>query len=195
MRFPLPRLFGVLALILVSLASALPTPALAATTCNETLDGVTIQGNLTVPDGGDCWLTGSTVTGNVTLGANATFEISGTTIQGNLRGDRAYTVILGSGTVVNGKVTISENSRDVSIESIQVNGNLTLAGNSPESTLTVANSTIGGNLTVSGNTSSRSANIQNNSVGGNLACDGNVFPPTGGGNAVSGRQTGQCAGL
>jgi hypothetical protein len=195
MRFPLPRLFGALALILVSLAAVLPAPALAATTCTSTFAGVTIRGNLTVPDGGDCWLTGSTVTGNVTLGANATFEISGTTIQGNLRGDRAYTVILGSGTVVYGKVTISETSRDVSIESIQVNGNLTLTGNSPESTLTVANSTIGGNLTVSGNTSSRSANIQDNSVGGNLACDGNVFPPTGGGNAVSGRQRGQCAGL
>jgi hypothetical protein len=196
MRFPLPRLFGVLALILVSLASAIPSPALAATVCNGPLDGVTIQGNLTVPDGASCTLSGSTVTGNVTVSAGGQFFSGSSTIQGKVSGDSVDEVGLDGGTVVKGSVTVSGAFVRLFLVGVRVNGNVTLSGNATNGPLSVESSTIGGNLTVSGNTSGfGSPAIANNSIGGNLSCEGNVPAPSGGGNAVSGRQTGQCASL
>jgi hypothetical protein len=197
MRFPLRRLFGVLALILVSLAAALPPPALAATECTGSpISGVTIQGNLTVPNGGYCVLVGSTVTGNVTVSANARILTSGATIQGNLRGDGVAGVVLTGDTVVKGKVTVSGASGSVDIEGSQVNGNVTITGNATTGALAVKSSTIGGNLTVSGNSSHNIWPVViNNTIGGNLSCDGNLPSVYVSGNVVSGTTTGQCAAL
>jgi hypothetical protein len=183
-------------LLVLLTAFASPTPALAATTCTSTFAGVTIQGNLTVPDGFRCLLIDSTVTGNVTLGQSATFESYGTTIAGNLRGDGALTVSLEAGTVVKGNVTVSGTIDLLFIGGIRVNGDVTLTGNATPSTINIRESTIGGNLTFSGNTSNFGAPfIQDNTIGGNLRCEGNAPSPTVGGNVVSGNQRGQCAAL
>ncbi len=195
-KYARKRIGFVITLLLLLAAFASPTRTLAATECATILQGVTIQGNLAVPNGINCLLNGSTVTGNVTLGQGAGLISIGSTIQGKLSGDAVSTVGLDSGTVVKGSVTISGATSEIYIDSSRVNGNVALTGNAMSGALAVRDSTIGGNLTVSGNSSDYdSPFISNNAVGGNLTCEGNEDPPYGGGNAVSGRKTGQCAGL
>jgi hypothetical protein len=189
LRIRIGSVFTLLALLTAVLS---PTPALAATECTGDLTGVTIQGNLTVPDGAECELTGSTVTGNVTVGDYAAFDSNGSTIQGKFSGDGVNAVVLGSGTVVKGSVTVSGASITFYAVNSRVNGNLTVTSGF----LSVIDSTIGGNLTASGNSSGIGLSfILDNTVGGNLSCDGMTHGVSGSGNVVSGRMTGQCDGF
>jgi hypothetical protein len=177
--------------------SAIPaSPALAATECNGTLDGVTIQGNLTVPAGVYCTLTGSTVTGNVVVDSGGAFRADYSTIGGNLSSDGAEEVLILQGTVVKGKVTVSGVVAQFVLGNSQVNGNVTHTGSASYFPPAIDGSTIGGNLTFSGNSNgSASPEITDNTVGGNLICEGNDPAPTAYGNVVSGRNNGQCAAL
>jgi hypothetical protein len=190
------RLLVTLLLACLLGVSAIPaSPALAATECTSELNGVTIQGNVTVPNGLFCILIGSTVTGNVSVGQGAFFQAIGTTIQGKVSGAGALAFAFTAGTVVKGSVTASGTFETLLIDRSRVSGNVTATGNPTSVNLEVRESTIGGNLTVSGNATANPANIENNSVGGNLICDGNTPAPVGSGNAVSGRKTGQCTGF
>jgi len=90
------RLVTLLLACLLGVSAIPASPALAATECiNETLAGITIQGNLTVPGGAFCVLDGSTVTGSVTVGQGVNFQAYGATIQGKVSGVGVYSVVLG----------------------------------------------------------------------------------------------------
>jgi hypothetical protein len=172
------------------------SPVLAATECASTVTGVTIQDNLIVPNGAECYLSGSTVTGNVTVSANAVFFAeNATSIGGKVSGEGVALVYLGSSTVVQGNVSVAGATYAVGLFGIRVGGNLTLIGNNVSDGLAVSSSTIGGNLTVWNNTSAVGIAIIDTAIRGNLSCEGNALPPGGGGNVVSGRKSGQCASL
>src|SRR5207248_453395 len=89
---------------------ALASPAAAhrgddsAVVCNGDANGLTINGNVTVPAGGACHLTGSTVRGDVKALGGAYFQASDTTVRGDVRGRRAQTLFIEGGSTVRGDV-------------------------------------------------------------------------------------------
>jgi hypothetical protein len=94
-------LVGVAALALLALSS----PASAhSTSCNGTLSGQTISGDLVVPDGAVCTIVNTNVGDDVWVGENAFFQATGSHISDRVEGDRSQTVFIDTGTTVGGEV-------------------------------------------------------------------------------------------
>jgi hypothetical protein len=88
--------FGIIA------AAVSPARANAPTTCNTTMTGGMINGDVVVPTNALCILDNLTVTGNVTVGTSATFIVNGGKIGGNILADGCQEVKLdGSQTKIN----------------------------------------------------------------------------------------------
>jgi hypothetical protein len=77
------------------------------TECTTPQTGATIEGDLVVPDDGECTITGSTVGGDVKVGRNAYFQATGSTIAGDVKGRKSLTIFIDTGTTVGGEVAAS----------------------------------------------------------------------------------------
>lgn len=96
-------------LVAAVFTAALALPSLAAahsseTTCNGTLTGQTISGDLVVPDDGSCTIVNSTVGDDVEVGRNAYFQATGSQIGDRVEGNRSLTIFIDTGTTVGGRV-------------------------------------------------------------------------------------------
>ena len=86
---------------------ALASPAAAqndAVICDGSATGVTVNGDVAVPEGGACELTNSTVRGNVKVRSGGFFHGSNTNVRGDVKGKRAQTIFLDGGSSVRGDV-------------------------------------------------------------------------------------------
>jgi hypothetical protein len=175
------------------------------TSCTGSLVGVTINGNLVVPDGATCSLTNMRVTGNVLVGTGATLNVPGgnVTISGNLQANQCKNVFIrtiGGPVTVGGNVAIQSCTPPVS-PGLGYNTNpgasLTIAGNflcqSNSGPVGAVGGSIGGNANVSQNTGGTSL-VAGNTIGGNLLCFGNTGVRGSNTNTVEGKKLGQCAG-
>ena len=87
---------------------ALASPAAAqrdAVICDGSATGVTVNGGVTVPQGGACELTNSTVRGDVKVRGNGFFHGTNTNVRGDVKGKRAQTIFLDGGSSVRGDVS------------------------------------------------------------------------------------------
>jgi hypothetical protein len=75
-----------------------------AVVCDGNAKGLTVNGSLTVPEGGACVLDDSTVRGDVKVRAGGYFEGSNTNVRGDVKGKRAQTIFLEGGSSVRGDV-------------------------------------------------------------------------------------------
>lgn len=142
-------------------------------TCDSVITG-TQSGPLTVTSGQAC-LAGGTITGPVTVSSGASFAAVGGSIGGPLTA-RGGTVITVDGTTISGPVTVSRMTGQVSLTNATISGPVTLNGNNAGSTPIV---------------------LGDDTISGPLSCSGNTPPPANDAqpNAVSGPESGQCAGL
>jgi hypothetical protein len=90
-------LVGVATMALLALSSS---AAAHSTSCNGTLTGQTISGDLVVPDDGVCTLVNSSVGDDVWVGEGAYFEADGSQIRDHLEGNRSQTIYVHSASTV-----------------------------------------------------------------------------------------------
>lgn len=142
-------------------------------TCDSVITG-TQSGPLTVTSGQAC-LAGGTITGPVTVSSGASFAAVGGGIGGPLTG-RGGAVVTVDGTTISGPVTVSGMTGQVSLTNATISGPVTVNGNNTGSTPIV---------------------LGDDTISGPLSCSGNTPPPANDAqsNAVSGPESGQCAGL
>jgi hypothetical protein len=151
--------------------------------CNSSMTFAAIAGDLHVKKGMTCSLTDSTVAGNVNVDGGGTLTLNGVTVMHDVHGH--------GGTAI---------GQDGSGGGTVVEGNVDLDGGGSTSPITVCGATISGDLHVHGGKGGAQIGTgpgctAGNTIGHNLNCDGNNPAPTGGGNTVAGRKSGQCAGL
>jgi hypothetical protein len=94
-------LAGAAMLALLAFSSA---AAAHSTSCNGTLTGQSIRGDLVVPDGGVCTIVNSTVGDDVWVGERAYFQATGSNIGDHVEGNRSQTIFIDTGTTVGGGV-------------------------------------------------------------------------------------------
>jgi hypothetical protein len=165
---------------LLATVSVLPAARADDTSCTGPLSGVTITGNLVVPDSAACSVFRVSVTGNVLVRHEASFEaVSDVTISGNVLADQCEIVLLGPGLgSVGGNVEIQhcvESSGYSNGRQDQtIGGNFHCHNNFAP--CVAEGGSIGGNANVSQNFGGTSR-IDNNQIQGNLQCVGNTAAP------------------
>jgi hypothetical protein len=101
-------LVGVATLALLALSSS----AVAhSTSCNGTLTGQTIGGDLVVPDGGTCTIVNSHVGDDVWVGNDAYFQATGSQIGDRVHGNGSQTIFIDTGTTIGGDVEASRTAQ------------------------------------------------------------------------------------
>jgi hypothetical protein len=157
--------------------------------CVGTIGAVTVNDNLTVPEGATCSLEGTRVRGNVDVEEGATLLATGASVLGNVDGDGAAGVSL-SDSLVGGRIQIVRGGTG-SVLGSTVRGDLVFSENADA--VEASDNLIRGSLQADRNTGG--VTIQDNRIRNNLQCSENDPAPTGGGNRVGGNKTGQCEGL
>jgi hypothetical protein len=163
--------------VVSGLVLAMATYTAFAVTCTTSITGGIIKGGVDVPPGATCNLTLVIVNGGVTIGAGASLEACSSRINGGVQADGSNAVVLGEvdtdscpGNTINGGVHIA-NSSLAELDANAIHGTVTLMN-------------IG------------FVEVESNAIDGSLRCSGNTdisndgFP-----NAVTGQETGQCAGF
>jgi hypothetical protein len=204
---------------LSSLLATVPGALAGDTTCSSNLTGVTIDGNVVVPDGANCslgYVPPSTtpccissppgyavvVTGNVTVGDGSSLIVGlNSTIAGDVQATNCNFVELVSegSEIVGGNVQILNCNGQPAFLSTGtgslIGGDFQCHNNIGACVLSGAY--VGGNVQVINNVISggSSSEISYSHIAKNLQCRSNRPPPIGGHNVVAGRKKGQCAGF
>ena len=116
---------------------AVASPAAAhgdAVVCDGSAKGLTVNGDLTVPEGGACTLENSTVRGDVKVRADGFFEGSNTNVRGDVRARKAQTIFLDGGSDVRGNVT-GDRTSQVFVFASEVDGEIKSRVRTTRSTL------------------------------------------------------------
>jgi hypothetical protein len=154
-------------------------------TCsNLQLNGITVNGNLTVAPGSWCDLAGVTVNGNVKVQGGSGLRITGSTVQGNVQ---AQGTTGAADPLSSGANAICDST---------IEGNLQIQSSAAASPWQIGGCgavTVSGNLQFQSNTGTGNTILQT-TVQGNLQCQHNQ-DVSGNGNTVTGNRQGQCAGL
>jgi hypothetical protein len=177
--------------------SADGTPALPPVTghtepghCSGRIEAVSVDGDVTVPNGGTCELLGTRVGGNIWIGHGGRLYASGVDVDGDIEGEQALDVEVTDGSKVGGNLQL-ESGGTARPTASHVDGDLSWQDQHGE--LEIQNATVRGNLDLEGNTGSVTVSLSK--IGGDLSCEENAPAPTGGGNAVSGEKEEQCVDL
>src|SRR5262245_37879222 len=199
------RLFLSVAISVAGLLAGTSSAAAAVTRC----EGLLVPGTydtVLVPMGKTCEVNGPvTVQGNVILeeGASLTSECDTFNVNGNFLGDGWNSVIMIGDSVasasIHGNVSITGATGEVFLDEVIIGGNLQIS-DSNGFQITVTFSNVAGNALFQNNTLTPPGPdplfiISGNTISGNLVCSGNDPAPTGTGNDVGGRKTGQCSAL
>jgi len=174
----------------------LAIPSLAAaqgnsTTCNGTLTGQAIPGDLVVPENGTCILQSSTVGDDVEVGKNAYFQSIASQIADRVEGNRSQTIFIDTGSTVGGRLEANKTAQ-VFVFNSTVNGSLEVWRSTDA--VQVCGNKLNGNVLVhqsgqdilfgdpstvgcSGNTigSGKSVKVQDNNTDNELVIRGNTF--------------------
>jgi subtilase family serine protease len=175
--------------------------------CNTTTSFGAINGNIHVKRGSSCTLSDSSVSGNIAVDAGGTLNLNGVTVGGSVTSAGPVSIVQDSGgapSIVEGSVNVSNvpAGRGSVICGSTIDASLNVSNNKATTVIgtgqgCAAGNSIGGNVGVNNNKVSGgpSAVIGGNTIGGNVACATNSPAPAGGGNTVSGSESGQCTGF
>jgi hypothetical protein len=97
-------LVGVAMMAVLTFSSSAMAHRTHSTSCNGTLTGQTISGDLVVPDDGACTLVNSSVGDDVWVGKNAFFQATGSQIGDHVEGNGSQTIFIDTGSTVGGDV-------------------------------------------------------------------------------------------
>ncbi|HZC53117.1 MAG TPA: hypothetical protein VE441_11545 [Mycobacterium sp.] len=171
-----------------------PTPQLTSRVvaghCDGQIGAHSVDGDVTVEDGGICELLGTRVEGNVSVGHSARLYVSGVDVDGDIEGERARAVEVTHGSRVGGNVQL-ESGNVVVIADSHIHGDLSLQHQHGK--LLIRDNTVSGNAEIEDNTGG--AIVSHNVIHGDLSCQDNTRSPAGGDNAVAGDRTDQCHAL
>jgi len=158
--------------------------------CRGRIGGVSVDGDVTVPNGATCELDGTRVEGNISVGHGARVYARGVDVDGDLEGESTTAVEVTDGSVIGGNVQLESGGSAV-VSDTHIDGDL--SWEEQRGALVADSSTIRGNLEVDGN--SGGVTITDNQIVGDLSCDENNPAPHGAGNTTSGDEDDQCRGL
>ena len=183
------------ALLVVAVGLAIPTPARAAYVCTTNVVGATIKESVVVPAGAYCNLHSSVVRGGITVEAGAFFSTYFSEIRGPVTSIGHQALIIDTG-VVRGGVLASGGTQLTNLTDSEVRGDVTFTGNSGQHVI-ITGSTIRGSATVTDNHVQVVVWVRGSTIDVNLACSGNspVVSNLGLPNTVGGSKTGECAGV
>ena len=137
--------FVLVGVVLAALLAFASPAAASSTTCNSTLTGASVSGDLVVPENGACTITNSTVGDDVKVGKNAFFQSTGSTIGGDVKGSRAQTIFIEGSSTVNDDVTASKTAQ-VFIFDSTINGAIGVTGATDK--VNVCGNTVDGRIQV-----------------------------------------------
>ena len=199
-----------------ALLATVPGALAHDTICTSNLTGVTIVGNVIVPNGQSCTLgydppastlccgqappgTVVTVTGNVMVGQGSSLTVGlNSIISGNILANNCnYVELVSEGAeFVGGNVQIVGCQGQTSFLSTgtdsQISGNLQCEYSGA---CVLEGADVSGNVQVMNGVSGSPSEIYDNTINENLQCYNNRPPPIGSNNVVSGNEQGQCAGF
>jgi hypothetical protein len=159
-----------------SVTVALSTPAHAEERrCTGTINAVSIDGDVVVPQGATCTLRGTRVDGSVKVYRNATLSARGVQVNGNVQADNFR------------RVEVTHRTVDGVVQRSRIGGSIQVKqGGGGEVRRTV----VKADIQVFSNDGRWE--IYNNTVGGNLQCKSNAPRPVGDRNRVDGNKEDQC---
>jgi|tagenome__1003787_1003787.scaffolds.fasta_scaffold20896521_2 hypothetical protein len=158
--------------------------------CSGRIEAVSVDGDVTVPNGATCELLGTHVDGNISIGHGGRLYASGVDVDGDIEGERTLDVEVTAGSNIGGNLQL-ESGEAVRVTGSHVDGDLSWQGQ--DGALELQGATVRGNVVLEENTGG--VTVSSNRIGGDLSCEDNAPPPAGGGNAVSGERDEQCGGL
>ncbi|MCU0807903.1 MAG: hypothetical protein MUC53_08170 [Candidatus Contendobacter sp.] len=181
------KIFGSVGLVLVLGGAGFASSAFAGDyPCrNQTLNKVTIDGNIVVQNGA-CTLNGTYVKGNVLVYSGGSLTTNGAQIDGNIQAKDAVSVAVKSNTVVDGDIQL-ENLRGTAPSSVTqstVNGNIQLKSN--RQSVTVLDNEVDGDIQFEGLRSTAQGFVKGNTVKGNIQLKRNYLPLSVASNDVDG---------
>ncbi len=171
----------------IALVLGVSTPGvLAATECNGVFTGQTFIGGLDVGPLDTCILNDSVVAGGIHM-TGGTLEVCGSMVAGGVHVTGGASVTLGAG--LDDGLTCAGNaiSGGVKISGVLLFGpgvaSVELEGNSINGAVSLDNNNV--------------VEVESNIINGSLECSGNLVPVSNNGfpNTVTGKESGQCAGL
>jgi hypothetical protein len=158
--------------------------------CSGRIEAVSVDGDVTVPDGGTCELLGTRVESNISIGRGGRLYARGVDVDGDIEGERTMEVQVTDRSNVGGNLQLESGGTAI-VRGSHVDGDL--GWEDQRSELELRDTTVRGNVDVEGNTGSLT--VSANTIGGALSCQDNAPAPTGSGNAVSGDKEEQCGDL
>jgi hypothetical protein len=173
------KYFATAMLAFGTMLAALLAARAADTTCNGTITGGTVNGNVVVLSGGTCTLLGVMVTGNVQVQSGAVFQAfangtQGVTIGGNVKVVDGCTIVDLEMTTVGGNVDVQRCGELVVDMNSEVDGNLYCTDSVPTASggCEIFNSKVYGNVHLNGSTANGGSAV-NDTIGSNLQINNN----------------------
>ncbi len=155
--------------------------------CSGRIEAVSVDGDVTVPDGATCELVGTRVEGNISVGPAARLYAHAVAVDGDIEGERTLDVQVTEGSSVGGNLQLESGGTALVTDS-HIDGDL--SWQDQHGALVARDSTVRGNLDLEDNTGG--VTVTGNEVGGDLTCQDNSPAPQAGSNTVSGDKEDQC---
>jgi hypothetical protein len=138
------KLFVLVGAAVILLAMSSPAAA-SSTSCNTTLTGAAVSGDLVVPDNGSCTINGSTVGDDVFVGKNAYFEANNSQIADDIEANKSLSIFLHDGTTVGDRVEANQTGKVFLFDST-INGRIDIWRATEK--VNVCGNTIGGTVQI-----------------------------------------------
>ena len=155
--------------------------------CSGRAAAVSVDGDVTVPDGATCELLGTHVEGNVSIGHTARLYASSVDVDGDIEGERTLAVEASHNSTIGGNLQLESGGTALVTDS-HVDGDLSWEDQHGD--LEARDKAVRGNLELEGNTGH--VTVSQNRIGGDLSCQDNSPAPQGRDNTVSGDEEQQC---
>jgi hypothetical protein len=157
--------------------------------CNGTIGAAEVD-EVEVPSGATCTLEGTTVNGNVSVDVRGTLIAHGVDVDGDVEAEGAAVVEVTGNSSIGGNLQVQQGGSST-VTNTKIDGDLELKEQSGQ--LQAAGNIISGNVEADSN--SGGLTVSSNRIGGDLKCEDNSPAANGGGNSVSGSREEQCASL
>lgn len=173
-----PQLIAVIPVVLAGSFLVAPPAMADERTCTGTIEAISTDKDVVVPQGETCRLIGTRIDGNVVVKKGATLIARGVRVEGNIQAENHRSV------------KVLPRSVDGAVKKSRINGSIQLKQGGGGKILRTV---VGSDIQLFSNDGR--FEVRHNQVEGNLQCKSNAPAPVGGNNKVDGNKEDQCRGL